>query len=181
MKQIDRATPAALLLLATLATACADEASAASLYRWIEPDGSITFSPTPPSDGTAYVEVDATTLQAPRRGADAPEARTTPPVVRAPMPTLGAAAVGAADVGGEGGTDPGEDRPWGDPAVRSFGRAANGGLSGSDREREDRCGELRKRVVSLERRLQSALTPEQMDDTVLRMAQYQRNFDDHCR
>lgn len=46
--------------------------------------------------------------------------------------------------------------------------------------KQSRCQDLQKRVTSLERRLKSRLTPEDMDNTVLHMARYQRSFDQYC-
>ncbi|NND90912.1 MAG: DUF4124 domain-containing protein [Granulosicoccus sp.] len=46
--------------------------------------------------------------------------------------------------------------------------------------KQSRCQDLRKRVTSLERRLKSRLTPEDMDNTIIHMARYQRSFDQHC-
>lgn len=46
--------------------------------------------------------------------------------------------------------------------------------------KQSRCQDLRKRVTSLERRLKSRLTPEDMDNTVIHMARYQRSFDQYC-
>ena len=46
--------------------------------------------------------------------------------------------------------------------------------------KRQQCQALSKRVVSLERRLRSPLEPEDMDNTVVAMAKYQRSFDQHC-
>jgi len=46
--------------------------------------------------------------------------------------------------------------------------------------KRSRCQDLKKRVTSLERRLKSRLTPEDMDNTVIHMARYQRSFDQYC-
>ena len=46
--------------------------------------------------------------------------------------------------------------------------------------KQSRCKDLKKRVTSLERRLKSRLTPEDMDNTVLHMARYQRSYDQYC-
>jgi hypothetical protein len=47
-------------------------------------------------------------------------------------------------------------------------------------KKQRQCQDLGKRVVSLERRLRSLLTPEDMDNTVLAMARYQKSFDRFC-
>ncbi|PID59936.1 MAG: hypothetical protein CSB44_12320 [Gammaproteobacteria bacterium] len=48
------------------------------------------------------------------------------------------------------------------------------------RNKRNRCDDLRKRVVSLERRLRLDLTPGDMDNTVIHMARYQKSFDQFC-
>lgn len=63
--------------------------------------------------------------------------------------------------------------------------AASGGTGQATRQtaagrKQRQCQDLQKRVVSLERRLRSRLTPEDMDNTVVHMARYQRSFDQHC-
>jgi len=47
-------------------------------------------------------------------------------------------------------------------------------------KKQRQCQDLGKRVVSLERRLRSPLTPDDMDNTVLAMARYQKSFDRFC-
>ena len=42
------------------------------------------------------------------------------------------------------------------------------------------CEDLKKRMVSLERRLRNRLTPADMDNTVVYIARYQRSYDHHC-
>ena len=69
----------------------------------------------------------------------------------------------------------GKSAPLPESQVRSQSMAAS---ASSNKQR--RCQDLRKRVVSLERRLKSRLTPEDMDNTVVHMARYQRSFDQHC-
>ena len=177
-----------LALGAALSTAHADGA----LYRWSEPDGALTFSPTPPADGTPYVEVDPMTMR-PRTAAGADE--TSAPatgaaaaaVVRREAPSPTTAAPLDADTVVR--TDAATPRPSVVTAapVRATPTPvpANGGERGttaaSSGEKVERCGELRKRVVSLERRLATPLTPEDMDNTVVHMARYQQSFDRHCR
>jgi len=54
-------------------------ALAEKLYRWVEPDGSITFSPTPPPAGIDYKAVNAAHNNAAKAGLPAPQADLTQP------------------------------------------------------------------------------------------------------
>ena len=154
---IPTASLRAALLAALLATLQPGHAFAAGeLFRWIEPDGSLTFSPTPPVDGTPFTAVDPASLRSPDENRGGNEARSRIAAANAPAPLA---------------------------AGRSFPPA--GVRKGGDRApaavENERCNELSKRVVSLERRLTAALTPEEMDDTVIRMARYQQSFESLCR
>jgi len=59
-----------LALLVLLATA----APAGTVYKWIEPDGSITFSSTPPPEGEAVEELEALPVAPPPSEVDRQEA-----------------------------------------------------------------------------------------------------------
>jgi len=101
-------------------TAPATAIGAGTLYRWSEPDGALTFSPTPPADGTAYEEVDPMTMKPLDEASTDSKARAS---ISASTPTAGAnaAAGGQQPVGGAGnpgsevdgkadsGADPGVD------------------------------------------------------------------------
>jgi hypothetical protein len=52
-------------------------------------------------------------------------------------------------------------------------------VASSNKQR--RCQELQKRVMSLERRMRSQLSAEDMDNTVVHMARYQTSFNQHCQ
>ena len=216
-----RASAAALLtalLVAPLLPGAADATAGGTLYRWSEPDGALTYSPSPPADGTPYDTVDAMTLR-PADGSDAAapsfdsERRpaSVPPetpgrAAASPSATPAARALPVTTANSRAaGTDDGVD-PFASDAYPPLGAASIAptgayprhpdGLSGdgrtesrtamvdgdlASREKERRCGELEKRVISLERRLATPLTPEAMDDTVVRMARYQESVDRHCR
>jgi len=177
---------------------------AAELYRWTEPDGSITFSPDPPPAGTSFErvgDVDPSSSSAPVRapasaeplsssttGADrpmqadtsvdagavsssasrAPELNYAPPPAAPPL--LGAALQRTDDR-----TTPSNTAP------RQNGRVGSLGTGGGSQQRDERCRELEKRVISLERRLSTRLSADDMDNTVLYMARYQQNVERHCR
>jgi len=175
-----------ILLLASIACG---SAAATELYRWTEPDGSITFSPQRPAAGTAFERVDAgasaSSGQAPdRSGITTPRPRAEPTAPAMPQPAgrgpdpelayapppLGAAANAPAD------RQPATTVP---AELRERNPIARKPTASS--QREERCRELEKRVVSLERRLSTPLSAQDMDDTVLYMARYQQNVDRHCR
>lgn len=168
---LSAATPRSIALAALLATLQPSQAFAAGeLFRWTEPDGSLTFSPTPPIDGTPFTAVDPASLrpteESPREESRNEESRSEDEERRrtaatsAPMPP----AVGRAFPPAGSRTS---DVPADVPASAAF--------------ENERCTELSKRVVSLEQRLTAKLTPQEMDDTVIRMARYQQNFENLCR
>lgn len=184
-----------LLYAILLSTAC--QASAATLYRWIEPDGSITFSPEPPTTEVEYetVETGAAATSANQAARDSQIAPSTPepvntataelpnelPVTRL-QPTEPIQALSYA---------PGADAPR-NQIVRADTRVAavtiqdanvaqenNADVVGSSQKYEQ-CQDLRKRVVSLEQRLRVDLTPDEVDNTVLAIVRYQDSFDQFC-
>jgi hypothetical protein len=62
------------LLLLALLVPLAAAAPAGTVYKWIEPDGSITFSSTPPPEGEAVEEVEELPVAQPPSDADRQEA-----------------------------------------------------------------------------------------------------------
>jgi hypothetical protein len=155
---------------------------AEKLYRWVEPDGSITFSPTPPADSkefktvsgaksasassTAMAATDVSFAQGEQTAAEAQVAAGT-------SPTLAPARLRYAP-----------DTAMTKTPDRSRRTAPRGSSSKlpliAASSKRGHCQDLKKRVVSLERRLRSGLTPEAMDATVIHMARYQRSFDQFC-
>lgn len=180
------------LLICIILLSFGNTASAEALYRWIEPDGSITFSPTKPPAGVKFKTVEASA------GAGQISDQITKPSILA-----------TSEHGAETALPPVNDtkiltRPA--PAVatrqglnyapetssRSITKAelntaptepknavANRNTAASSNKRRQ-CQDLSKRVVSLERRLRSPLAPEDMDNTVIAMVRYQRSYDQHC-
>ena len=158
-------------------------ADAPPLYRWTEPDGSLTFSPTAPTDGTPYEEVDPMTMRpasAASRENVAPIRRATP---RAPSPVAPASADGVPDAPAIGAAVRSPANGASADLDRSSGTApsSNGPRTVVSNDRNRRCSELGKRVVSLERRLTTPLSPRAMDDTVVQIARYQQSVERHCR
>ena len=169
------------------------------LYKWVEPDGAITFSVKKPPAGVSYETVNP--ADSPKNTASgailnndatAQEQVTTPdanPPLRAALPpstrTRQAAERIAPTVGSQvndGGISRSADADR--DASTATGdteqtRDQTAALDAKTRKRQQ-CEDLQKRVISLERRLQTRLTPEDMDNTVIHMARYQRSFDQHC-
>lgn len=182
------------------------------LYKWVEPDGSITFSVKPPPNGITFEQVDANESQAPSAATPGSEPRTN--TISTPNPPVGGALPEtvknevpaqrvAPQVNGGSQAQRGIFRPTNNttgatalpdanaqrgvvgavanntasPSQNTPGRTA--ALKAIDRKQRQ-CEDLQKRVVSLERRLRSRLTPDDMDNTVVHMARYQRSYDQHC-
>lgn len=112
-------------------------------------------------------------------------ARGTSPVDTGDAPVLGAAVVSrtapsAAVNRAAGATD--------QPATVAPAREGTNPVPDGDphgiiasADKEERCEELQKRVISLERRLATPLTPLDMDNTVVHMARYQQSYERNCR
>jgi len=194
-------------LLCTILLSVASQAAAGTLYRWTEPDGSLTFSPEPPPAGIAYDTIETgdgnlasqsgneanqnlaqttatATTQAAAPLVNEPEIRfsavpqsvpgsiTDQPIEHAQALAY---APNAANALPQGITEASEQAANVAPAVA---KNQNGVVVSS--QKFNQCQELSKRVVSLERRLRSKLTPVEVDDTVVAIARYQSNFDRHC-
>ena len=170
------------------------------LYKWVEPDGSITFSVELPPSGVKYEIIDPSASNAEPstqaseaiRSEQAPTIKqlqpTTLPVepTQRVAPQLGVQATkrSAIQPGTQNASDV-EPTQAHSGAVESF----TSNNPGSDERlatvsaktrKQQQCEDLKKRVVSLERRLKTRLTPDDMDNTVIHMARYQRSYDHHC-
>jgi len=168
---------------------------AEKLYRWVEADGSITFSPNPPPAGVDYKAVNAAHNNAAK--AELPALKQKPSILatsehaldeRQPntainqLPTQAAPAAATQKL--EYAPDTGITRSASNqPAVvgaDSSQSAIPVTRSVADSQKRRQCQDLYKRVVSLERRMRSPLEPVDMDNTVIAMARYQRSYDRHC-
>ncbi|MEE9318903.1 MAG: DUF4124 domain-containing protein [Granulosicoccus sp.] len=170
------------LLLVLSATASAD-----TLYRWQEADGSITFSPKPPAAGIAYekVDKDAGRLKAIAAAADA-------------LPTVSKENPAVSGRGGKIQYAPNttatnstsDSQPVAAAALATTTtnisetdtqntRASQPIVASNNKQRH--CQDLQKRVISLERRMRSQLSADDMDNTVVHMARYQASFNRHCQ
>jgi len=168
---------------------------AEQLYRWVEPDGSITFSPKPPPAGTDYTAVSSASgnpagaqwpadgqkpsiLATSEHGLDLPKQAINKPET-VPQPTPAAARqklTYAPDTGVQ------QNKPI--TAANAAPLQKKPVVSGTkliaSSKKRRQCEDLSKRVLSLERRLRSPLEPVDMDNTVVAMARYQRSLKLHC-
>ncbi len=182
-------------------------ASAEQLYRWIEPDGSITFSPSPPTTGVDYKTIDSSAGAISGENADAAlEAisaarESEPPLATAQIDQqtqsqlVSGSATGSLATASEGSTptlryapETGLNRSQ---PIAQITRSAeirelasqqqnNSTATLAAQTKRQHCVDLGKRVVSLERRLSAGLSADDMDNTVIAMARYQRSYDQYC-
>jgi len=188
------------------------------LYKWIESDGSITFSVEPPEAGIEFETVDTTQKVLPEapKANSVPKANTIVPALQQALPpsttmpevkpsiqnrrqpypeTQGIVPAAPTLQNGRGSTRSETTTQRLNGLRSSGGNATTSGVSGEQRNlpsgtrqveaapmsrKQRQCEDLQKRVVSLERRLKTRLTPDDMDNTVIHMARYQRSFDKHC-
>lgn len=184
------------LLLCTLLLFISHGAIAEKLYRWIEPDGSITFSPTPPPAGVDYQSVNAAHNNAAQ--ADLPASiKQKPSILATSEHGLNAAQPEtiATDIAAQPepaaekqkltyAPDTGAKISAPITATETIQKTNQNAVvqteSIADSNKRRQCVDLNKRVLSLERRLRSPLEPVDMDNTVIAMARYQHSYDTHC-
>lgn len=165
------------------------------LYKWVEPDGAITFSPVKPANGVQYEVVDQAKKDATLTGSESSHAdnskEDTTPRIRAVEPATVSTqtpaklemtpAPAASSEPKKNAVSAVTAMSDGQSNIQGPNNTALRSVSESAAMRKQRqCQDLKKRVISLERRLKSRLTPEDMDNTVIHMARYQRSFDQHC-
>lgn len=163
------------------------------LYKWTEADGSVTFSPKQPPAGTSFETIQSTSKKKTATDSVTREAATTP-VTAAAAPASSPSSVAPRIIPNDqlsqlsSSSSNSENRsgqlnsitaPDASPDS-SQAQNSNQVASIAASNKQSRCQDLRKRVVSLERRLKSRLTPQDMDNTVIHMARYQRSFDQYC-
>lgn len=176
------------LLICIILLGIGSTAAAETLYRWIEPDGSITFSPTKPPAGVEFKAVEAS-------GANQAEPQpsilaTSEHGVESALPRvndteiLTRPAPAVATRQGLNYAPETSSRPITSakvdvaPAIQKAATPNKDTTASANKRRQ--CQDLSKRVVSLERRLRSKLSAEDMDNTVIAMARYQHSYDRHC-
>ena len=153
------------------------------LYKWVEPDGSITFSVKPPPEGVEYETVNAEPKSSLSKADTDDRAAAEPAVSQSQLNQTQKTPL-APQIGVQSGivrapTDPSVSAPNSNESVQPQSASQLAVLEKNSRKQRQ-CEDLLKRVVSLEGRLKSRLTPEDMDNTVVHMARYQRSYDQHC-
>ena len=164
------------------------------LYKWVEADGSITFSPNPPPAGVEFERVGALKQS---QASIAPSTATAAPAKRAEEQGTALSGDASTEVAIEApkrlsyapsgdNSKPGISRA--EPRVAAASETSDAASTkDSDAttitvaaKKQRRCEDLKKRVVSLERRLKIRLSPADMDNTVVHMARYQQSYNQHC-
>ncbi len=177
------------LIICTILLLSSQAVLAEKLYRWIEPDGSITFSPNPPPAGVDYKAVNSAAigssgltqpsiLATSEHDLNRPAPRVDNSVAEAPA-TPAAAKQGlsyAPEIGTR--RNRATNTTVAELATPAQAQRSSTAVASSKKRRQ--CQDLSKRVLSLERRLRSPLTPVDMDNTVIAMARYQKSYDRHC-
>jgi hypothetical protein len=184
-----------------LLLSCCSTVFAEPLYKWIEADGSITFSPDKPENGIDFQLVNATEGVASstgairdsqfNNGALATEATTrsqqisidaTGQVLPVASTYTSSIRLNSNSITIDGaGSNAGQNASITSSVNQSNRQVVQSTAAQSSAvEKQNRCEDLRKRVVSLERRLQSNLTPADMDNTVVHMSRYQRSYNQFC-
>jgi len=166
-----------ITLLSLLLTA--GSGSAAGLYKWVEADGSITFSPNPPPAGVEFERIGAETDQTVKEISPAAKAESTPK-----KPATAPSRLSYAPDDG----NPTQGIVKAQPKVAAASEAPSAASTEANEltpitvaaSKQSRCDDLKKRVISLERRLKVRLSPADMDNTVVHMARYQRSYNQHC-
>lgn len=197
-----------IILLLTTLLLPGQTVLAEKLYRWIESDGSITFSPNPPPAGTDYNAVNAahnnagtadipesdqqrsnfatsetdqkrSILATSEHGLDAFEpTNNTTDKVVQPAPVIERQKLSYAP---DTGSKNNNIPPLETTRVPQPSQPAELKTdSAALSKKRQQCQDLNKRVLSLERRLRTPLKAVDMDNTVIAMARYQRSYDLHC-
>lgn len=152
-----------LALIATALVFCSVSASE-PFYKWIEADGTLTFSRTPPAkDSGIKFEVVGSNQGNTKLSASQP---SQPQALQATQQQASTSlTTGGQTIGG--GSDPTSSTGKHIAPIHS-------------KRKSTQCGELQKRVLSLERLLKTEISAETMDNAVVQMARYQNSFNQSC-
>ena len=184
-------------LTAGLFLASAVPATAETLYQWQESDGSLTFSPTPPPEGSnidfKVVEsdqgvnpvealddsVDASSLAQISSAQSAASKKAAEPINRLAYANDNSTRSNAGDLpaGISAGTQQQETTTAVDSNLQS-GQISPERQAKMARLRD--CENLNKRVVALENHMKHSTTAEEMDRAVLQISRYQTSIDGYC-
>lgn len=162
--------------------------NAETLYKWREADGSLTFSPKPPPEGSGikFEVVSQPANNSPELAAASGDSRTgdgtNDRVTPLQKDLTGSAARSKQTVAGvefASGADSGLQ--INQTAQNVARQSATQPAANSGNRKSEHCNQLRKRVISLERLLRTELTAETMDNAVIQMAKYQNGINQACR
>lgn len=191
------------LIICIILLAFSQATFAEKLYRWIEADGSITFSPNPPPKGVDFKVMDSGQINASKLAPDLPDATQVP---KNTQPSIMATSEHALDTAPAARINDTEiltrpapavskqrlsyapdtsnattiSRQNAAPALATAQATVPAQQTIASSNKQKQCQDLSKRVMSLERRLRMPLEPVDMDNTVIAMARYQRSYDQHC-
>ncbi len=178
-------------------------AGAETLYQWEEADGSLTFSPTPPPEGSgieyrlmntggesaADISLPETTLSASQiaRSQPAPQPML-PETNNSASPTVNYAP----------GTQIAQRNVLPQGISRAETAEANLPVAANDQKQKNasalseqpdvmastrknaQCTDFGKRIVALENRVTQSKTAAQMDEAILQISRYQNSYNVHC-
>jgi len=189
---------ASLSLSVIVSIVAAPSAAAETLYQWQEIDGSLTFSPTPPPEGSniKFKVVESAQQVNPVAALDESQSASSLAEISAePKSTVNTRApsttstpinqLAYANDTGNG------DLPAGISAGTQQGATTtavdtNAQSNQNTPERQAKlarmqdCENLNKRVVALENHMKHSNTAEEMDRAVLQIARYQNSIDGYC-
>jgi len=192
------ALSASLVLLVGVSVASAPSAAAEVLYQWQEIDGSLTFSPTPPPEGSnikfkvVQPQQKANPIAALDESQNASSlaeistvSKSTVSASQSSSDTAPLNRLAYANDSGNG------DLPAGISAGTQQGAPSEAATTSTQNnqntpERQARlarirdCQNLNKRVVALENHMKHSTTAEEMDRAILQIARYQTSIDGYC-
>ena len=155
---------------------CCSVAFAEPLYKWTEADGTITFSPDKPAAGIDFDVVDITGDAASKSAGEPTLGKASAQPSEADAPEVSSPSSGVENSDAVLST-------WSiDSQIKTFQTQPVQKKTAfkESNQSQNRCEDLRKRVVSLERRLQAQITAEDMDNTIVHISEYQNSFDQFC-
>lgn len=186
------------LICAVLLTAAAPSVHAEILYQWRESDGTLTFSPEPPPEGSNI----SFTVVKPDNGINPialPESTDQPllsasgtdiqpeAIIQSAQPE---ASVQLAYAPNAKSRPEKSDLPQGITAADAGATAqtehtadaqtANDQALQASLVKKRQCGDLNKRIIALENQMSHSGTDADMDKAVLAMVRYQNSYDNYC-
>ncbi len=173
-------------------------AHAEILYQWREADGSLTFSPEPPPEGSdisfTVVKPDdgINPVALPDSGEQGLPSTTgsSPQPAAAIVPAEPEADVQVAYAPSTKPQTTGSELPQGITAVAAGTANQSTGNTVADTTgdqalqasliKKRQCGDLQKRIIALENQMSHSSTDADMDRAVLAMVRYQDSYDNYC-